>query len=225
MIKVMIVDDHNIVREGLKKILSLCDEIKVVSEASSGKEALNLLSASTQLIDIVLIDVRIPEMDGIETTKYIRDQYPKTKVIILTTFNEDEYIFRGLKNGASGYILKDIKPNVLIECIISVYDGNVFLQPEVATKVVGKLKSEKETINVKTDPIMNKNRLTSREEMIARMISNGKSNKEISKLLYITDGTVRNHISKILSKLYLRDRTQIALYMQNRYARNDPGWS
>lgn len=213
MIKVMIVDDHAIVREGMKKILSLCTGIEIVSEASNGREALEVLEI--QPVDIVLIDIRMPVMDGVKATKYIKDRYPNIKVIILTTFNEDEYIFEGLKNGADGYILKSITPAEVIEGIKSVYSGNTLLQPEIATKVVRELNNKNRVLFSISKSSEEACKLTSRETEIAKQVSLGKSNREICKLLCITEGTVRNHISSILDKLGLRDRTQIALYIRD----------
>lgn len=134
MIRVMIVDDQALIREGLKMMLSICSDIEVVGEAVNGREAIDKLKKISA--DIVLMDIRMPVMNGVEAVKIIKEMYIKTKVIILTTFNEDEYIFEGLKNGADGYILKDVKSDEIIKSIKTVYSGNIMLHPEVATKVV-----------------------------------------------------------------------------------------
>lgn len=213
MIRVMIVDDHDIVREGLKMLLSLSSDIMVVAEASNGKEALDALALMS--VDVVLTDVKMPIMDGLETTKTIKKLYPEVKVIILTTFNDDSYIFDGLKNGANGYVLKDIKSDDIIKGIKTVYNGNALLQPEVAAKVVKELGSVKTTVSPMSKTTHLADTLTPREMEIAKLIAHGKSNRDISKLLYITEGTVRNHITNILSKLELKGRTQIAIYIGN----------
>lgn len=213
MIKVLIVDDQSLIREGLRMMLSLYDNILLVGEASNGKEALEILNDKD--VDLVLMDIRMPIMDGVEATRIIKEKYPDIKVLILTTFNEDEYIIEGLKNGADGYLLKDISSEELVNAIGTIYKGNVLLQPDVVKKVVGVMdqviKNEKK-IQPKEDLLK---QLTKREYEISILVSEGKSNKEISQLLFITEGTVKNHLTKILDKLDLRDRTQLALMMQD----------
>lgn len=132
MIKVLIVDDQNLIREGLTMMLSLYDTISIVGEATNGKDAIEVLGR--QEVDLILMDIRMPVMDGVEATKIIKEKYPEVKVLILTTFNEDEYIFEGLKNGADGYLLKDISSEELVKAIQTVYEGNILLQPDVAKK-------------------------------------------------------------------------------------------
>lgn len=212
MIKVMIVDDQGLIRDGLKMILSLSEDIEVIEEAINGKNAVEKLDRIEP--DIILMDIRMPEMDGVEATKVIKERYPRTKIIILTTFNEDEYIFEGLKNGADGYILKDVRSNELIRAIKEVYKGNVLLQPEIASKVVKAFNSMNKGIGESDNEELEYLKgLTKREIEISELVAEGKSNKEISKGLFITEGTVKNHLTRILSKLELRDRTQLALYI------------
>ncbi len=216
-IKVMIVDDQALIREGLKMILSLSNEIEVIMEASNGKEAFESLKQENP--DVILMDIRMPVMDGVESIKLIKDVYPHIKIIILTTFNEDEYIFEGLKNGADGYILKDIKSDEIIKGIKSVYQGNTLLQPEIANKVVKAFKNFDEPSHKKEDTLMIRGKyenLTPREVEISILVSKGKSNKEISKALYITEGTVKNYLTKILAKLELENRTQLAVYINEK---------
>lgn len=216
-IKVMIVDDQALIREGLKMILSLSNEIEVIMESSNGKEAFESLKQENP--DVILMDIRMPVMDGVESIKLIKDVYPHIKIIILTTFNEDEYIFEGLKNGADGYILKDIKSDEIIKGIKSVYQGNTLLQPEIANKVVKAFKNFDESSHKKEDTIMISGKyenLTPREVEISILVSKGKSNKEISNTLYITEGTVKNHLTKILAKLELENRTQLAVYINEK---------
>ncbi|MBU5437807.1 response regulator transcription factor [Tissierella sp. MSJ-40] len=207
MIKVLIVDDQSLIREGLTMMLNLYDNVFIIGEAANGEDAIKILD--TQEVDVILMDIRMPIMDGVEATRIIKEKYPKVKVLILTTFNEDEYIFEGLKNGADGYLLKDIGSEELVKGIQTVYEGNVLLQPEVAKKMVGAMGRKKHD---------NKNifkELTKREYEIALLVGQGKSNKEIGQTLFITEGTVKNHLTKILDKLKLRDRTQLALLVKS----------
>lgn len=216
MIKVMIVDDQALIREGLQMILSLYNDIDIVGEAFNGQHALDIIKNINP--DVVLMDIRMPIMDGVEATKIIKEKYPHIKVIILTTFNEDEYIFEGLKNGADGYILKDIKSEEIVKAIKEAYKGNVLLQPEVAKKVVKSFnnlnKNNKLTKQAEFEDLLKD--LTQREIEIAKLIAEGKSNKEISRELFITEGTVKNHLTRILNKLELKNRTQLALLINNK---------
>ncbi|MDN5341359.1 response regulator transcription factor [Oceanotoga sp. DSM 15011] len=213
MIKVMIVDDQPLIRDGIKMILSLNEDIEVMAEAENGNEAIQKLNELN--IDVILMDVRMPVLNGVEATKIIKKNFKNIKVIILTTFKDDEYLFEALKNGADGYILKDVKSDEIIEAIKTVYSGNLLIQSEMASKMVKFFNNsqnsikEKEEIKIK-GPYEN---LTQREIEIAILISEGNSNKEISEKLFITEGTVKNHLTRILSKLQLRDRTQLALYI------------
>lgn len=207
MIKVLIVDDQSLIREGLTMMLSLYDSISIVGEAANGKEAIEILK--NKEVDLILMDIRMPVMDGVETTKVIKESYPEIKVLILTTFNEDEYIFEGLRNGANGYLLKDIGSEELVKAVETVYKGNVLLQPDVAKKMINSLNRETSKEYYSSKDIFKE--LTKKEYEIALLIGQGKSNKEISETLFITEGTVKNHITKILDKLGLRDRTQLAV--------------
>lgn len=207
-IKVMVVDDQPIVRDGLKLLLSLSDEIDVLCTASNGEEAVKLCEWYEP--DIILMDIRMPGMDGVKATKIIKERYPKVKVIVLTTFNDDSFIFEALKNGASSYLLKDVESEELINTIKIIHLGGTMLQNSVATKLVNKISK----LNDKKSAIEN---LTQRELEISKLVAEGLSNKEIASKLFITEGTVKNHISNILSKLGLSHRTQIALYIIENY--------
>ncbi|HOQ36392.1 MAG TPA: response regulator transcription factor [Acetivibrio sp.] len=207
-IKVMVVDDQPIVRDGLKLLLSLSDEIDVLCTASNGEEAVKLCEWHEP--DIILMDIRMPGMDGVKATKIIKERYPKVKVIVLTTFNDDSFIFEALKNGASSYLLKDVESEELINTIKIIHLGGTMLQNSVATKLVNKISK----LNDKKSAIEN---LTQRELEISKLVAEGLSNKEIASKLFITEGTVKNHISNILSKLGLSHRTQIALYIIENY--------
>lgn len=208
MIKVLIVDDQALIREGLNMMLNLYGEIKIVGEAINGQEAIEIIEEKE--VDVILMDIRMPLMDGVEATRIVKEKYPHIKIIILTTFNEDEYIFQGLNNGADGYILKDVSSKELVNSIKSVYKGDILFHGEVAKTIAGAMQDKKLIQNKKN--ILEE--LTPREMEITKLVGQGKSNKEISKILYITEGTVKNHITRILSKLDLRDRTQLAIWLK-----------
>ena len=189
-------------------MLNLYGEIKIVGEAINGQEAIEVIEEKE--VDIILMDIRMPLMDGVEATRIVKEKYPHIKIIILTTFNEDEYIFQGLNNGADGYILKDVSSKELVNSIKSVYKGDILFHGEVAKTIAGAMQDKKLIQNKKN--ILEE--LTPREMEITKLVGQGKSNKEISKILYITEGTVKNHITRILSKLDLRDRTQLAIWLK-----------
>ena len=209
MIKVLVVDDQALIREGLNMMLELYDEIEIVGDANNGQEAIEMLEEKD--VDVILMDIRMPIMNGVEATKIIKEKYPHIKILILTTFNEDEYIFEGLNNGADGYILKDIGSKELVNNIKSIYQGDMLFHGEVAKTITSALRDKKDVQNK-----LSLKELTPREMEIAELIGQGKSNREISKMLFITEGTVKNHITNILAKLELRDRTQLALLIKNK---------
>ena len=202
MIRVMIADDQIVVREGLKKILSLDSEIKIVSEAGNGYEALEQLSEHA--VDVILMDVRMPKMDGIQAAGRIKEQYPQVKIIILTTFNEDEYLFEGIKSGISGYLLKDSDIDLVISSIKNACQGKMVFDPGVTPKLIQALSGRQKP----ELPVMDC--LNEREQQIAKLIAKGKRNLEIANALYLSEGTVKNAISKILRKLKLERRTQLS---------------
>lgn len=203
MWRVLLVEDQTIVRQGLKVILEQDENIKVAHEAANGQEAVNIVNMHT--IDLIMMDVRMPKMNGIEATRMIRKQFPNIKILILTTFNDDEYAFQALKEGASAFLLKTAEPNKLIEAVYSAMKGGLTLHDEVAAKVMPRLlqSADKPSSNVK---------FTEREVAITRLVGEGKTNKEIANELYLSIGTVKNHITNILQKIGLRDRTQLAIY-------------
>lgn len=208
MIRVMIADDQVVVREGLKKILSLDCEIKIVSEAGNGFEVLSQLSEHA--VDVILMDVRMPKMDGIQAAGRIKEQYPQIKIIILTTFNEDEYLFEGIKSGISGYLLKDSDIDLVISSIKNACQGKMVFDPGVTPKLIQALSGRQDPEPPALDC------LTKREQQIAKLISQGKSNLEIANTLFLSEGTVKNAISKILRKLNLERRTQLSALFLNK---------
>jgi NarL family two-component system response regulator LiaR len=202
-IRVLIVDDHEIVRKGIRALLATKRDIQVIGEARDGAEA--VAQAQYHHPDIVLMDLMMPKMDGIQATKEITARLPGTGVLVLTSFAADEQIFPAIKAGALGYLLKDSGPQELIQAIRQVYRGEPSLESSVARKVLAELSSPPQK-PLTPDP------LTARELDILRLIAQGLSNKEIAGELVIADETVHTHVSNILSKLHLASRTQAALY-------------
>jgi len=206
-IKVLLVDDHTVVLKGLAFFLSTQEDLELVGEANNGKEALKKVGEAQP--DIVLMDLYMPEMDGIEATSCIKKEYPNVKVLVLTSFSDQAHVLPALKAGASGYILKDVEPDQLVEAIRSAYKGNIQLHPDIASALLSQTlpqeeKQESSNIHV--------NVLTARENEVLQLLAKGMSNKEIASVLVITEKTVKAHVSSILGKLNLSDRTQAALY-------------
>jgi DNA-binding NarL/FixJ family response regulator len=217
-IRVMIVDDQGLLREGFRKLIELEPNLEVVGMAGDGEEALasvELLSAEKMAPDIVLMDVRMPGMDGIEATRVFKERWPEIRIVILTTFDDRALIQAGLQAGAQGYILKDITAEQLASTIRVVAQGQVLLHPEVANKVITSFSSDSSTEPAAAVPASEGagllSPLTEREREILALLARGASNREISEALFIAGGTVKNHLSNILSKLGVRDRTQAAL--------------
>ena len=210
MINIIIADDQKLVREGIRMLLSLYTEVKIIGEATNGIELLNLMK--NELPDVVLMDVRMPLMNGIECTKIIKNSYKTVKIIILTSFNNDEYIFDSINSGADGYLLKDAGSDYIFNAIKSVYNGEMFLDPKVTLKVVNAFKSINSSTSTPLQDIINDfNLLTPREKEVATLVAEGKNNKEICKTLFLTEGTVKNYVTKILDKLNLNSRTELAV--------------
>jgi len=215
MINVILVDDQEIVREGIKMILSLDDEINIIKEAENGRQLLDILSTG-HLPDVILMDVRMPIMNGVEAAKIVKEKYKDMKVIILTTFNEDEYIFEGIKNGVDGYILKDAGSDYIIKAIKTAYNGNMLLDPEVTAKIVrayNSISTDRQNPNQIIDYKKKLEMLTQRELEVAKLVAQGKSNKDICHILFLTEGTVKNYLTKIFEKLELTSRTELALFI------------
>lgn len=212
MIKVLIVDDQELFRESLSLILAAQSEIDVVGSAANGQEAIKL--TRDLMPDVVLMDIRMPEINGIECTKIIKEQYPEIKVIVLTTFDDDEYIYEALKNGADGFLLKGTTKSDLVRAIETVYNHGVSVDPDIARKVFAMFGKMIKTMPSQPGSLDESNieDLTRNEIRIIQLIGRGLSNKEITSELNFSEGTVRNYISTILKKLDLRDRTQIAIF-------------
>ena len=201
-IGVLIVDDHAVVRQGLRTLLELQEGIEIVGEAANGLESV----AQTRqfLPDVVLMDLVMPEMDGIEATRRIRALSPNTKVIVLTSFAEDEKVFASIKAGALGYLLKDVSPGDLVKAVQAAHRGEAQLHPEIARKLMDEFSAR--------PSVPASDELTERELEVLRLIATGRNNREIATELVISEKTVKTHVSNILSKLHLSDRTQAAIY-------------
>lgn len=212
MIKVAIVDDQALLIQGLKMIVEENEEMSVLWTAENGEQALHM--CQTALPELILMDIRMPQMNGVEATAHIKKAFPHVKILVLTTFNEDDYIIGALKEGASGYLLKDATPEQIIEAIQTISSGGMMLGPEVTPKLVDKLMGKSEGAGSKEREYSIKlAQLTQKEQDVAHWVSEGFSNKEIAELMFISEGTVKNHLTRILEKLDLRDRTQLAIYI------------
>lgn len=200
-IKLLLVEDHHIVRRGLVFFLKTREEFEIVGEAENGEDALTFVQ--TKRPDVVLMDLSMPKMDGIEATKQIK-QYDETiKILILSSFSEQDYVLPALEAGADGYQLKEVQPEQLVASIIAVHEGNTNFHPKVTPALLGRSVVKKE------NPF---SMLTKREQEVLREIAKGRSNKEIAAVLHITEQTVKTHVSNVLAKLEVDDRTQAALY-------------
>ena len=206
-IRILLVDDQPLFREGLRTLLSVHHDFEVVAEAGNGEEAIRL--ARSLLPSVVLMDLQMPVLDGVAATRRLHEELPNIRVIVLTTFDDDEMVFDGLRAGAIGYLLKDAPSEKLAEAIHVAARGETFLQPSVAAKVVAEFarltKRSTGTPGSITEP------LSERELEILRLIGHGASNREIADALFLAEGTVKNYVTNILGKLEVRDRTQAAL--------------
>lgn len=210
MIKVLIADDQELIRSSIQIILEANPKFKVTATVADGEEVLDAIKKERP--DVILMDVRMPKMDGTVCTKYVKSKYPEIKGIILTTFDDDDFIFSALKYGASGYLLKGVSNDQLYQAIETVYQGGAMINPNIAEKVF-KLFSKMAQSNyaIQVDQTESKH-FSKNEWRVIQQVGLGLSNKEISAKLYLSEGTVRNYISSILSQLDLRDRTQLAIW-------------
>ena len=203
MISVFIADDHGIVRQGLRDYIALQDDMEVVGDAANGEQAVMRIQEHTP--DVVLMDLVMPGMNGIEATRRVREISPSTRIIILTSFAEEEQVFEAIKAGASGYLMKDIKPEELAKAIRGVQAGEPMLHPDIARLMMRELQRDRDEARLH-------DQLTEREMDVLRCIARGMSNKEIASELVISEKTVKTHVSNVLQKLHLADRTQAAIY-------------
>lgn len=204
-IRIAIIDDEKLIREGLKIILSTYDDIDVVAMGQNGYEALEICKSND--VDLILMDIRMPLCDGVKGTKLIKDELPDTKVLILTTFKDIEYIQEALKNGASGYLLKDSSYDLIYEGIKAALMGNIVIHPDVANNILNY-----SPIQITPKEVCKQFNLSEKECDIIEYIAEGLSNKEIGEKLFLSEGTIKNNVSTILSKLEIRDRTQIVVF-------------
>lgn len=205
-IKVLLVDDQTILRDGLQLLLEAEKDIKVVGAAGNGREALE--KAAEQHPDVVLMDIRMPEMDGVEAAKQIKQLYPQMVIIMLTTFDDDDYVIKAMTYGASGYLLKDIDSVKLIQAIRDGMSGSIILPGRIAQKITSRLSGDTPRKTVQTDDF------SERERDIIRLLVAGKSNNEIAEVLFLTVGTVKNYLSQIYMKLNVNDRTKAVLVLK-----------
>lgn len=203
MIRILLAEDQLMVREGLKMMMETDEEIKVTGEASNGKEAIQL--CEQQSFDLIILDIRMPVMDGIEAARTIQSRWPTSKILILTTFDNNQYVMDALKIGVSGYILKNADTDSLIRSIRSALQGGLAVEDKVAAKVMPLLLNKQ--VEKTVDPS-----LTPRERAILKCIGEGLNNSETAERLGLSVGTVKNNTSQILNKLEMRDRTQLAIY-------------
>ncbi|MDO4266062.1 MAG: response regulator transcription factor [Eubacteriales bacterium] len=210
MIKVLIADDQELIRQSLKIVLNSRSEFEVTDAVANGVEVIQ--SIRRNMPDVVLMDIRMPKMDGVQCTKIVKEGYPDIKIIILTTFDDDEYVYNALRFGASGYLLKGVSMDGLADAIRTVYQGQAMINPDIASKVLrffSQMASDNSPIRIEEQQV---GELTANEWKIIDEVAKGRSNKEISERLNLSEGTVRNYISTILDKLTLRDRTQLAIW-------------
>jgi DNA-binding NarL/FixJ family response regulator len=204
VIRVLIADDHAVVREGLRAFLALQDEIEVVGEAADGEEAVAAVRRLTP--DVALVDLVMPRVDGIEAITRIRADSPQTRVIVLTSFADDDTMLPAVRAGAAGYLLKDVEPSELVRAIRAVHGGDALLHPTVVAELMREVR--RDDAPPRPAPTV----LTAREQDVLRLIARGRANKAIAFELGVAEKTVKTHVSNILSKLDLTDRTQAALY-------------
>jgi DNA-binding NarL/FixJ family response regulator len=209
-IRVLLVDDQRLLREGLRTLLELHRDLRVVGEAGDGHEAEDM--AARLQPQVVLMDLRMPRLDGVTATQRIKQRWPDVQVLVLTTFDDDELVFRSIEAGASGYLLKDLGSDALAEAVRAASRGEAPLQPSVARKILGRLRSTRPVPPVELGQTLPAEALSERELEVLRLLGHGAANREIAERLSLTEGTIKNYISSILAKTGLHDRTQAALF-------------
>ena len=218
MIKVLIADDQELIRQSLQIVLNSRKDMTVTDVAADGQEVMRCIRKNKP--DVILMDVRMPKMDGVQCTKLIKESHPQIKIIILTTFDDDEYVYNALKYGASGYLLKGVSMEELANAITTVYNGWAMINPDITAKALrlfSQMAKADYSITVKEK---NMDELTKTEWKIIAQVEKGASNREIAAALSLSEGTVRNYLSTILNKLNLRDRTQLAIWAVQNNVRN-----
>lgn len=214
MIQILLVDDQRLMRDGMKTLLSLEPDLEVAGEAANGAEGVQQALALRP--DVVLMDIRMPGMNGVEATREIRWTLPETRVLVLTTFDDDDLVMEALLEGAAGYLTKDLPAEEIAEAIRKLQTGGVVMPPPIAAKVVAELARRTAALAQVPAPAPEDDRalaqLTEREREVLRLLGQGYANREIGEALYITEGTAKNHVSSVIEKLGLRDRTQAALW-------------
>lgn len=212
-IRILIADDHALLRQGIKNVLELETDFAIVAEAGDGEEAVR--KAGEVAIDIALLDINMPRLSGLEVTKRIHAAHPEIKVIILTIHDDESYVVEVVKAGAAGYLLKDIEPGMLIKAIRTVYEGESFIYPTLARKLFGEITRLEEERRHGPASILQQGRnerLTLRELEVLQLIAKGLSNQEIAQKLFLSEKTVKNHLTNIFRKIDVADRTQAVLY-------------
>jgi DNA-binding NarL/FixJ family response regulator len=210
-IRILIVDDQRLMREGLRTLLELESDLEVAGEAEDGQAALERYEAIDP--DVVLMDIRMPRLDGVEATRRLRQRWPEARVIILTTFDDDAYVFDGLRAGALGYMLKDVSGQELAEAVRKVAAGGALIEPSVARKVLAEFSRLARPDQAPSRPSLDHlpEPLSEREQEVLRLLASGANNRQIAGQLFLAEGTVKNYVSIILDKLGVQDRTQAAL--------------
>lgn len=203
-ITILVVDDHAVVRQGIRAFLETQPDLKVIAEAASGQEGIAL--AKQHLPDVVLMDLVMPGLDGVAATRQVKQASPRTQVVVLTSYHNDEHIFPAIRAGALSYVLKEISPDDLADVVRKAADGEATLHPRVAARVIRELQG------LRPDQINPFTELSDREMEVLRLIADGLANKEIADQLYLSEKTIKGHVSNILSKLHLQDRTQAAIF-------------
>ena len=212
-IKILIADDHALVRQGIKRVLNFENDLEVIGEAEDGQKALGMTLVMQP--DVLLLDLNMPVTDGLEVARQLQAARCKTKIIVLTIHDSDNYVLELLKNGASGYLLKDVEPSMLIKAIHIVHDGGTYIYPELEERVFGSVRIG-EDINEKAREMWREGRnerLTNREMEVLRCIAKGFSNQDIAQALFVSEKTVKNHLTNIFRKLNVNDRTQALIYV------------
>lgn len=210
MIRVLLVDDQLLIRQGLRALLELEPDLEIVGEAENGQHAIEQVRALQP--DVVLLDIRMPVMDGVAATPLICQQSPQTKVLVLTTFDQDDYVQQAIRRGAVGYLLKDTPSEELAAAIRTVHRGYTQFAPGILQKLLDR---PIDRLTPAPEPPADLAALTPREQEVLRLIAQGLSNREIAQTLYLSEGTVKNHVTNILARLNLRDRTQAALWARS----------